>query len=190
MSSQTVAVIDACVLYSAPLRDLLMRLAVGDLYQPKWTSKIHEEWKRNLLKNRPDLKPQDIDRVFTLMNKAIKDALVKNYHYWIGRVSLPDPDDHHVLAAAIKSGAGQIVTFNLKDFPRQTLAQYGIQVTHPDTFIKALLEESPFDFLQVVRKHRSELLKPPKSVDEYLHTLRNQQLKSTAALLGKYKALF
>ena len=65
----TIAVIfDSCVLYPAPLRDLLMRLALTDLFRAKWTNEIHEEWIRNLLKNRTDLKKEQLERIREMMN--------------------------------------------------------------------------------------------------------------------------
>ena len=53
--SKIVAILDACVLYAAPLRDFLLHLATQKLYQPKWSDNIHEEWTRSLLENREDL---------------------------------------------------------------------------------------------------------------------------------------
>ena len=67
---------DACVLYPAPLRDLLMHVAVTDLYRAKWTDAIHDEWTRNVLKDRPDLKPEQLQRTRELMNSHVRDCLV------------------------------------------------------------------------------------------------------------------
>jgi hypothetical protein len=63
-----IALYDACVLYPAPLRDLLMHMALTDLYRAKWTNAIHEEWIRNVLANRPDLTRQQLERTCELMN--------------------------------------------------------------------------------------------------------------------------
>lgn len=116
------AVYDACVLYPAPLRDLLMWLALSGRFRARWTQEIHGEWKRNLLKNRTDLTMEQLDRTSELMDRAIPDACVCDYEALITGLSLPDPNDRHVLAAAIRCGAGVIVTFNLKDFPDTCLA--------------------------------------------------------------------
>lgn len=112
MSNFTV-LYDVCVLYPAPLRDLLMHIAVTDLYRAKWTDAIHDEWTRNVLKDRPDLKPEQLQRTRDLMNALARDCLVTGYERLIDAVTLPDPDDRHVLAAAIRAGADIIVTFNL-----------------------------------------------------------------------------
>jgi predicted nucleic acid-binding protein len=115
------ALYDACVLYPAPLRDLLMQLALSGRFRAKWTNAIHDEWIRSLLRERPDLKPEQLERTRTLMNAHVRDCLVGNYESLISSLSLPDPDDRHVLAAAIRARADVIVTFNLKDFPAEAL---------------------------------------------------------------------
>lgn len=117
-SSHFTVVYDACVLYPAPLRDLLMRLALTDLYRARWTDRIHDEWMHSVLKQRPDLKREDLERTRELMNAHVRDCLVTGFEYLIPVVELPDPDDRHVVAAAIHAGADLIVTFNLQDFPR------------------------------------------------------------------------
>ena len=112
-----VAVLDACVLYPAPLRDFLMHLAVLDTFQAKWTEEIHTEWIKNVLKNRPDLRAERLERTRQLMNAHTRDAVVENYENLIESLKLPDENDRHVLAAAINAKADFIVTFNLRDFP-------------------------------------------------------------------------
>jgi len=70
------ALYDACVLYPAPLRDLLMHLAMTDLFRARWTDQIHDEWIRNVLANRPDLKRKQLERTRRLMNAHVLDCLV------------------------------------------------------------------------------------------------------------------
>ena len=125
--SQYTAIFDACVLYPAPLRDLLMHLALTDLLRAKWTEAIHEEWIRSVLKNRPDLTRRQLERTRQLMNAHVRDCLVADYEDLIPVLTLPDPDDRHVLAAAIRSSADVIVTFNLADFPPEVLKKWGIE---------------------------------------------------------------
>lgn len=104
------ALYDACVLYPAPLRDLLIRLAMTGLFRAKWTDDIHDEWIRNLLVDRPEIKPEYLKKTRDLMNKHVLDSLVTGYHELIPVLKLPDPDDRHVLAAAIRAKASVIVT--------------------------------------------------------------------------------
>lgn len=93
-----IVVYDACVLYPAPLRDLLMWLALTDLFQAKWTEKIHQEWIRNVLKNRPDLSLNQLNRTKQLMNNHVKDALVTGYEYLMPNLYLPDINDIHIFS--------------------------------------------------------------------------------------------
>lgn len=97
-----------------------MWLALSGLYQARWTQEIHHEWKRNLLKNRSDLTLEQLDRTSHLMDLAIPDACIDGYEDLVSGLTLPDENDRHVLAAAIRCGADVIVTFNLKDFPPVT----------------------------------------------------------------------
>ena len=115
--SSFTAVYDACVLYPAPLRDFLMWLALSGRFRAKWSLEIHNEWKRNLLKNRPDLTAEQLNRTSELMDLALPDACVTGYEDLIEGLTLPDIDDRHVLAVAIRCNASVIVTFNQKDFP-------------------------------------------------------------------------
>lgn len=174
---------DACVLYPAPLRDFLMHLALTDLYAAKWSEDIHREWMRNVLADREDLTPAQLDRTRALMDRHVRDALVTGYSYLIPSLNLPDPDDRHVLAAAIRSGASLIVTFNLKDFPAQMLAQHDIEAQHPDDFIAGLFDLNPGKVLEAAAQHRASLKNPPKSVADYLDTLLAQGLPETVSLL-------
>ncbi len=78
-----------------------MHLALTDLFRPKWTDDIHEEWMRSVLKTRPDLRREQLERTRDLMNAHVRDCLVTGYEDLIQGLALPDPDDRHVLAAAI-----------------------------------------------------------------------------------------
>lgn len=185
---KTIAVYDSCVLYPAPLRDLLMWLAISDLFQAKWSEAIHDEWIRNVLKNRPDLTLEQLERTRQLMNAKVPDCLVTGYEPMIENLVLPDPDDRHVLAAAICARADVIVTFNLKDFPLAALKQHQIVAQAPDDFISGLIEQSPEAVMNVVRKHHESLVRPPKTWEKYLQTLRNQRLIRTVERLEQLRS--
>ena len=134
MANYTV-VYDACVLFPAPLRDLLMRLALVGLFRARWSAQIHEEWLRSLLEKRPELTRAQLERTRDLMNTSVLDSLVTGHEPLIEAIVLPDPDDRHVVAAAIRCGANAIVTYNLKDFPEAALQPLGIEAQHPDDFV-------------------------------------------------------
>ena len=117
-----------------------MQLAVSDMFSAKWTDEIHEEWMRNLLENRADLRREQLERTRDLMNAHVQDCLVTGHQGLIPALTLPDPKDRHVLAAAIQSGSNVIVAFNLKHFPENVLTTYGIDAQHPDEFVRHLLD--------------------------------------------------
>jgi predicted nucleic acid-binding protein len=177
------ALYDACVLYPAPLRDLLMRLALTDLFRAIWTDAIHEEWIRNVLRDRPDLTRAQLERTRDLMNAHVRDCLVTGYEDLIEAVTLPDPDDRHVLAAAIRGRADVIVTFNLGDFPTCILHHYGLEAQHPDQFVTHLLDLAPTTVFGAVKRQREALKNPPVSVEDLLESLEKQQLVQTVAHL-------
>lgn len=184
-----IAVYDACVLYPAPLRDLLMHLALSDLYRARWTERIHEEWVGALLRQRPDLKREDMEWTRRQMDTAVPDCLVRSYEGIEAGLVLPDPDDRHVLAAAILCGAGTIVTYNLKDFPASTLAPHGISAQHPDEFIEHAFDLNPGAVCTAVRNQRRSLKNPPRSVDELFDTYLRAELVATVQALKAHAAL-
>ncbi|RON92115.1 PIN domain-containing protein [Pseudomonas fluorescens] len=183
------AVYDACVLYPAPLRDFLMWLALSGRFRARWTQEIHREWKRNLLKNRTDLTIEQLDRTSELMDRAIPDACVYDFEDLITGLSLPDTNDRHVLAAAIRCGAGVIVTFNLKDFPDTCLAPYGVEAQHPDEFVENLFHLDQAVVIAAAQRQRQQLKLPPIAVEPFLDLLRRQGLVESVRALSAYRAI-
>jgi hypothetical protein len=98
-------------------------------------------------------------------------------------LKLPDAEDRHVLAAAILCHAGTIVTYNLKDFPDDVLAPYGISAQHPDQFIEHVHDLAPGALIKAVRDQRASLRNPAKTVDELLDCYLKQGLAATVAIL-------
>ena len=123
------------------------------------------------------------------MNANADDCLVTNYHDIISSVALPDPNDQHVLAAAIRSGADVIVTFNLKHFPKNVIDQYGIEAQHPDEFITHLIDLAPHAVCTAAKRQRESLKNPPKSIAEFLDTLERLGLPQTVAGLRQFAEL-
>lgn len=177
--SNFIVLYDSCVLYPAPLRDLLMHLALTDLFRAKWTNDIHDEWMRNVLANRPDLSSEQLNRTRDLMNKNVRDCLVTEYEKIINTLSLPDPNDRHVLAAAIRANAAVIVTYNLKDFPIKTTAEFEIEPQHPDDFISYLLDFEPEKICRAIQRHRLSLKNPPLDREDYLYNFEVLSLNKT-----------
>lgn len=181
--------LDACVLYSAPLRDLLLELAVADLYRAKWSDEVLEEWIDSLLENRPDLTRAQLERTRDLMNLHVRDALIEDFHDLINILDLPDKHDRQVLAAAIKGRAELIVTFNLKDFPSEQLHKWEIEAQHPDEFLVHQFHLSQPKFLEVVRTVRRRLINPKMLVADYLDVLRTQGLLATVRAIEPFDQL-
>lgn len=187
--SQFTALLDANVLYPAPLRDLFMELAVCDLFRARWSADIHREWIEALMTQQPHRDRAALERTRDLMDSYIRDSLVTGYQPTIGCLVLPDPDDRHVLAAAIVGRCDVIVTQNLKDFPASVLTPYGIKAQHPDEFLSNHLHLSPGVFCSAVREIRGRLKSPPYTVSQYLETLRRQGLAGTVSDLQRFASL-
>lgn len=170
------ALYDACVLYPMSLRDLLMQVALTDLFRAKWTDRILDEWVNSLLTKRPDLSPEALARTRRLMNEHVGGYLITGYEPLIGGLVLPDQNDRHVLAAAIAGRADVIVTYNLKDFPKEILRPHGIEARHPDEFLHHLLDLAPGLVCEAARRCRERKKNPSYSVEEYLTALERREL--------------
>ncbi len=181
-----IALLDASVLYPAPLRDLLMHLAQTRVFNARWSNLIHDEWTRNLLEDRPDLTSAQITRTRALMNAHVDDALVTDFEDLISSLNLPDLDDRHVLAAAIRGEANLIVTMNLKHFPSKELVNYNLESIHPDVFVMQLLEIDTALVLAAIKKQRSGLTRPSLTQLEMLEVFDLQGLKRTALFLNEF----
>jgi hypothetical protein len=177
------AVYDANVLYTIPVCDCLMWVAVEGLVRAHWSAELHEEWMRNLLIRRPDLTREQLERRRNAMETALPDALITGYRKHIRSLQLPDPGDRHVVAAAITARATHIVTYNVKDFPRRVLTPLGVEATHPDDFLTDLYAEAPERVLTAVRNQRAALKRTLRTPAHMVATFRKNHLKRFATLL-------
>ena len=180
-----IVLLDACVLYPAPLRDLLMWSASRGLLSPRWSEEILAEWTENLLRNRPDLQRDRLARTCAEMNRAVPDAMVTDYEKLISTVTLPDDNDRHVVAAAMTGGAEVILTLNLKDFPAERLPN-GIAAVAPDPFLVQVFTLHKVEFLQTMAEHRASLTRPPKTSEEYVEALRHGGLVKLAEYVAEH----
>ncbi len=180
--SSFIAVLDANVLFPAPIRDLLLNLACEGLYQPKWSDAIQEEWVRNLLVKRPDLLQSQLSKTVDAMNATFPDANIKGYEKFINGLKLPDPNDRHILAAALKSKSGVIVTFNVKDFPQDYLKNFEIEIQHPDIFVSNLINLDELRANLALTSQVKRLVNPPKTKQEIITTLEKCGLNRSAKL--------
>lgn len=166
-----------------------MHLALTGAYRARWSELIHEEWTRNVRKNRPEIASAQLARTVQLMNRAIPDSLVTDYEPLIHGLDLPDPDDRHILAAAIKCGASVIVTYNLRDFPANILKRFEIEALHPDAFLSDIWDLDQAAILEAVQKQRASLKNPTYTARELLDTLLKQQLPEIVKNLSGYELL-
>ena len=182
---------DACVLYPSALRDVLIELAMPHygLFQAKWTERIESEWLSNLIKNRPDLDPVKLRRVAQLMRNAVPDCMVTNYEKLEAGLALPDPNDHHVLAAAIRCKAQAIITSNLKDFPAEVLQEFDVEAIHPDVFLINQFDLSNSKVLDAIKNIRTRLNRPPCTAVEYLELLAVNGLTAFSQRLSDFEHL-
>lgn len=145
--------------------------ATTGIISARWSAEILGEWVESLLTNRPDLKRERLERTCGEMNRAVPDALVSGYEPLVSTLSLPDPDDRHVVAAAITGGAEVLLTLNLRDFPGDRLPE-GLSAVAPDEFLCRVFDHNPTALLQTMTAHRASLTRPAKSAEEYVESLR------------------
>ena len=152
------AVPDACVLVPIAPADTLLRVAEKGLYRPLRSDRILTEAQAATEEIHPGI---DAAKRFTQMREAFDDAVVSGWEELESGLSLPDQDDRHVLAAAIRGGAQGIITANAKDFPAAALAPLGLEAVHPDDFLLDQLDLSPPTILQVIREQATRTTTHP-----------------------------
>ncbi|SOC03606.1 PIN domain-containing protein [Rhodobacter sp. JA431] len=189
MISTFTAFFDANVFYGARLRSLVVTSAQTKLFRARWSDRVHDEWVRNLLKNRPDLKASDLDRTRALMNQAVPDCLIDGFDPLIEAVTLPDPDDRHVVAAAIIARADVIVTFNLKDFPAEAIAPFRLHTRHPDDFLIETFNLSPDVMAEAVIGDFLHYRTPPLTFTAYRDSLAAAGIPGFAKLIKPLEVL-
>lgn len=182
VSARYTAILDACVLYPRLLRDVLLSLAHADLYTARWTQHIEKEWTTALLENKPGSELK-IASAVEQMRAAIPDCLVVDYESLIDGLDLPDANDRHVLAAAIRGNADAVVSFNTKDFPATVLDKFDIELQTPDQFVLNQLMLHPPRALGAIKQMRLRWERPEMSATDMVDLFEKRQLAQTAAHL-------
>lgn len=180
------AVYDASVLHPASVRDLLVRLGMTGRFQARWTEEILDEMVASVARRQPEVPMERLTRTRELMCEAIPDCLVSGYEQLIDGLELPDPDDRHVLAAAIRASADVIVTFNLRDFPGEQLDRYSIDAQSPDVFVLHLVDLAPAAVAGVLHEQAADLRNPPRTVEELVERLASNGLSLSMAALRQH----
>lgn len=162
------AVLDACVLVPISLADTLLRVAEKQLFRPVWSPRILDETKAAILAVHPSVDPALVDRRIWFMNEAFPGALVNNLATIEAGLSLPDPNDNHVLAAALRGHCQAIVTANLGDFPQELLDALDIEAISPDDFLLNQLDLETRAVMDSIREQARATSAPPLGVEELL----------------------
>ncbi|MGI8855670.1 MAG: PIN domain-containing protein [Thermomicrobiales bacterium] len=179
------AVLDANVLFSGALCDLLMRAAIAGLYQAFWNETILDEVERNLIRQRRAT-PEQARRRRDNMQRALPHATVQSYEAHIAAMT-NDAKDRHILATAVHIGAQIIVTHNRRHFPSHALSPHGIEVRSPDTFLRLLLDRAPDAMIRIITEQSEDLKNPPQSVQQVLNNLSLEAPAFTDAVRNRLR---
>ena len=187
-------VLDANVIFPAPLRDLLLWLSYNHLIRAHWTNQIHDEWMRNV-ETKQKIPRKDLERVRQLMDRHAGDALVTGYAKFESAFPDTDPKDRHVAAAALSVSKNNhdapvtIVTWNTKDFAQSDLASFSLTKQDPDRFLSGLFKDQASGVLGAIKQQRANLKKPPVTADELLAAFRKQRLDRFVALVEAHTSV-
>ena len=175
------AVLDTNVIYPVIIRDLLFWFAHYDMFTPKWSNHIFDEWKEVM--ERKGVAHRELKKRVQKANDAFPDALVQNYEGLIESLRLPDEKDCHVLAAAVKINAHVIVSNNVKHFPEKILNSYGLKIKSADDFLTDIIDLNPVTAIEAFREMVLNKKNPDLDEDEVLNRLRKNGLNDTADYL-------
>ena len=166
------------------IADALMSFASAGLYAAKWSRTIESEWIASIEERRPDLKGR-LNYRRDQMREAVPDWEVEEraWQSLTGGLKLPDPNDIHVLAAALAGHADCIVTANLRDFPPQLVGPLGIEIIHPDQFLVAQWDLDQLVAVAAFKRMRARWKKPEATAEDFAAALERAGLLTTAERL-------
>lgn len=176
-----VVILDANVLFPFRIRDVLLTFAHEGLFRARFTEQIMAEWTENLLVLKPWLKDSIRSQV-GMIGQKFDECFVTGHMPLIEGLDLPDKGDRHVLAAAIRCSAQVIVTENKRDFPKDLLEEYDIEVLGADEMLVNTYEIFPTEAARALGKVRRRYKNPPMNVSEFLLDLTRAGLPKLAAI--------
>lgn len=185
------AFIDACSLVGVFRRNLLLTLAEAEFFRVRWSAAVLEEAQRAIQtilegKGATDAKER-ARRARQYMERAFEDATVSDFDEFIGVCNgLPDPNDAHVVAAALKTQAAVIVTENLKHFPKSIIYPLNLEARSADTFIADTIALDPGRAVAAVRTMRHRFKRPDKTPEMLLLDMEAAELTETADMLRPF----
>lgn len=164
-------VLDACVLVPISLADTLLRTAEKQLFRPVWSERILAETMTAILRVHPNVDPKLIEKRMWFMNETFPGAMVRDLDDLVSGLSLPDPNDNHVLAAALRGRCDAIVTANLQDFPAKYLDRFGLEAISPDDFLLNQLDLATRPVLDCLLEQAAATQNPSLEIEELLVNL-------------------
>ena len=179
--------LDACVLVPIALADTLLRLAEADLYRPLWSRRILDEMVWAVEEIHPDLAGGPASKRAQVMDAAFDDACVTGWEPLVAGITLPDPDDRHVVAAAQRGRADLIVTANLRDFPPELMEHSGIEVQSPDEFLMNQLDLDPGRVIGTLHEQAAAANNPSMTFEELLAILAKCGVPGFAGLAAQQR---
>lgn len=179
--------LDTCTLHKPYLRDTLLRLADAEIYRPLWSAAILDELRHSLI--RRGFAEDRIDYLLDTMTSAFEDAEVTGYEDLVGSMQTSDPDDRHVLAAAVRSEAAVIVTDNVSDFPEAATTPYEIEVKTPDEFLLDQLDLHRDTVLLTLTDQADAHRRPPHDLAGLLTRLERDGLSAFPQAVREYVAM-
>ncbi|AVX05968.1 putative ribonuclease VapC50 (plasmid) [Maritalea myrionectae] len=180
-------VLDANVIAGALPRNILLSFAEAGFFRPRWSKQILDEFHGYFVKRYGD--EETADRQRQNMMAAFPEALVEGHEVLIDALKLPDEDDRHVLACAIKTKASVIVTDNLKDFPNDALIEYEIEAISLDDFVADTLDLGGAEAIYVIKKMRQRFANPELTAEELILRIEKCGMVETSKILAEYSEL-
>lgn len=173
--TKPVVLLDANIFPAVWLLDIMLTLDERQVIDAVWSERILEEARRALIERRGRTSEQ-ADRLLSFIRRMNDTHCIYGWSHLEPTLDLPDPDDRHVLAAALAADADCIVTYNLKDFPPRNLERYAVEALHPDEFLSAMLERDQDGVVDVMNAVVSSKDNPPRTMAEELDHLRRLRL--------------
>lgn len=193
-----IVVIDACVWHSAFVRNVLRHVAIRGLIRPRWTVDIEAEWVRSIRRARHDIPIERLHELRDRLRSEFPEGLVRSAtlsraartERWRGAsTKLPDPDDAHVVLAAISCRANVICTVDRRGFPPLLLRPVGVVPMTPDALLHSLLAFKSIESIQALETHRQALRRPQLSRMRYLDAMWKSGLPASSSLAGALLSL-
>jgi predicted nucleic acid-binding protein len=180
-------ILDTCVLVPAFLRDVLLNLAEAGVFTIRFSEQTLVELNEVLRRPKSKMAPQSVDWLLSQIRENFDDCIVTSYQSIQIGPSLPDPKDVHVIQAAIKGHAQQIITYNAVHFPSTELNQLDLEVQDPDILLESVFDLYPRRCCQSMKRWLSKNRRPPQDLHQFQTALINHLLPKAAARTSKWK---